>query len=383
MGGDKIVLLDGAGSASRNNNVTDGFMSMIPGLFANIMGNTGKTDPNLIAALANGRNNQDAFGGNGAWWIWIFFLWALMGGRNGFGGFGGNGCCMPYPNGLPENLNNNYGFEMLMQAVQGSRTATEQLASSFNCSISQVQNAICTLQGSIDKVAGQLGTNAQMIINSIQNIGCEIGNQINSCCCNLTSLINQSTCGLQSQINQASNLLQNQINQGNNTIQNQIGQATNNIQNQISQAACTTQGMITQQGYESQLANLNQTNVLQNSLNQGLTNNRETGTNQFNILSAKIDAQTQLLNSQFCELEKREMQREINSLREAKQTLELFSAQQTQTANIISAIKPCPIPAYITCNPYDSTYGQRFYSNNNNCCQNNCCQNNCCGNANV
>lgn len=76
--------------------------------------------------------------------------------------------------------------------------------------------------------------------------------------------------------------------------------------------------MITQQGFDNQLRTLEQTNVLQNNINNGLANNREQSTSQFNILSAKIDAQTQFINEQFCNLEKREMQNEINSLREQK-----------------------------------------------------------------
>lgn len=84
--------------------------------------------------------------------------------------------------------------------------------------------------------------------------------------------------------------------------------------------------MINNQGYENRLETLNQTNTLQNTINQGLANNREQATTQFNILSAKIDAQSQQIQNAFCDLEKREMQHTIDSLREQKQTLELFSA---------------------------------------------------------
>lgn len=60
MGGDKIVLLDGAG-ANGGGAATNGLLSMIPGMFANLIGGN-KMDPNLVAALMNGRNNQDSFG---------------------------------------------------------------------------------------------------------------------------------------------------------------------------------------------------------------------------------------------------------------------------------------------------------------------------------
>lgn len=57
MGGDKIVLLDGAG-ANGGGAATNGLLSMIPGMFANLIGGN-KMDPNLVAALMNGRNNLD------------------------------------------------------------------------------------------------------------------------------------------------------------------------------------------------------------------------------------------------------------------------------------------------------------------------------------
>ena len=45
--GDKIVLLDGMGSGSGS--ATNGLLSMIPGMFANLIGGN-KMDPNLVAA---------------------------------------------------------------------------------------------------------------------------------------------------------------------------------------------------------------------------------------------------------------------------------------------------------------------------------------------
>ena len=272
--GDKIVLLDGMGSGSSS--AANGLLSMIPGMFTSLLGGN-KMDPNLVAALMNGRNNQDQYGGANGWWLWIIVLFWLWGGR-GFGnGFGnGNECCA---NGLPAQLNNDYGRELLMQAIQGNRSAIEQIANALNCTTTQLQSAICNVQGAIDKVAGQVGMTSQAVINAVQQQGCEIGNQISSCCCNLSSLINQST--------------------------------------------CATQNMITQQGFDNQLRTLEQTNVLQNNINNGLANNREQSTSQFNILSAKIDAQSQQIQNAFCDLEKREMQHTIDSLREQKQTLSL------------------------------------------------------------
>jgi hypothetical protein len=42
---------------------------------------------------------------------------------------------------------------------------------------------------------------------------------------------------------------------------------------------------------------------------------------------------------------------------------------QAQTQNIVNQIKPCPIPAYITCNPYSGVGANYVYGfEGNGCC---------------
>lgn len=48
-------------------------------------------------------------------------------------------------------------------------------------------------------------------------------------------------------------------------------------------------------------------------------------------------------------------QNEINALR-------LAASQERQNTYLINELKPCPVPAYITCNPYQS-YGYGSYGN--------------------
>lgn len=262
MGSDKTYIFDGGG--------TSGGLD-IAALVSSMMSNKGM-DPNLVAALMNGNNNRGSWGGDGCWWIWIILLFFCWGG-NGFG-FGGNGA-----NGLPAQLNGDAGRELLMNAIQGNGTAITQLASSLNCSTQQIQNTLCNIQST-------LGMSSQQIINAVQSMGCQIGNQIAECCCNVRQ-------------------------------------------------------DIVKMGYENQLATINQTNVLQSS-----------ASTQFNILGAKIDAQTQIINDRFCQLEMREMQNKIDTLRQENSNLALAASQQAQTANIVSQLRPpCPVPAYIVQNP--------------------------------
>lgn len=68
--------------------------------------------------------------------------------------------------------------------------------------------------------------------------------------------------------------------------------------------------------------------------------------------AAKIDAQTQIINDKFCQLEMREMQNTIQQLREEKQALATSAITQQQTQNIVSQLAPkAPVPAYVVQNP--------------------------------
>lgn len=71
--------------------------------------------------------------------------------------------------------------------------------------------------------------------------------------------------------------------------------------------------------------------------------------------------QTQIINDKFCQLEMREMQNKIDTLRDEKNALQSSALLQQQTSNIVSQIRPCPVPAYLTCNPYGCNGGLNGY----------------------
>lgn len=190
MGTDKTYIFDGGGNSG-------GGMD-IAAIVSSLMGNKGM-DPNLVAALMNGNNNRGAWGGDGCWWIWIillFFCW---------GGWGGNGFGSNNTNGLPAQLNNDAGRELLMNAIQGNGTAINQIASSLNCSTQQLQTTLCNIQS-------QLGMSGQQIINAVQSMGCQIGNQIASCCCDIRTSIERQGAETRLQNCQDMNILTNTMN---------------------------------------------------------------------------------------------------------------------------------------------------------------------------
>lgn len=85
------------------------------------MGGNNSIDPALLMAL----NNNGGFGG--ANWVWILFLWLIWGSN----GWNGN-------NGFSNQLNDNAGREMLMNAIQGNGAAIQNLANLLNTEISTV-----------------------------------------------------------------------------------------------------------------------------------------------------------------------------------------------------------------------------------------------------
>lgn len=143
----------------------------------------------LWASLMNG----GGFGMNGGAWIWPLFLLALWG-NGGFGGFGGWGNGGVGRGGfgfLSNQINEDTGRQLVMQAINNNGDAVRSLASQLNCSIGDVQTAINGLSSQICAVGNQVGMSSQQIINAIERGDCNIAGQIASCCCDLKQLLSQ------------------------------------------------------------------------------------------------------------------------------------------------------------------------------------------------
>ena len=138
-------------------------------------------DPSVLALM----NNNDGFN-NGGWWIWIFFLAMMWGGFGGRGGFGGYGDGTGF---LASQLNNDYGRDVLLQAINGNGLAINQLASTLNCDINAVQTALTSLGTQIQSVGNTVGLSGQQIINAIQAGNCDIASKIAACCCDTKNMI--------------------------------------------------------------------------------------------------------------------------------------------------------------------------------------------------
>ena len=144
------------------------------GLLAPLLQKQG-VDPNVLLAM----KGNHGFGGEGGWFMWVIFLFFLIGwGGNGWGGFGNNG-----RGGLANEINNDYGRGLLMDAIGGNRNALSNLATQSNCTEGQIQNAISSLTSQVQSVGNQVGMSGMQTINALQQGNMQIAQQIANCCC--------------------------------------------------------------------------------------------------------------------------------------------------------------------------------------------------------
>lgn len=246
-------------------------------------------------------------------------------GGNGFGeGFGGaqgaqNIEVQSQLSAIREQMSDNQNTGLLMDAIKGNGAAVGQLASQLNCDFNTLNSAICDVRGSIDKVAGAIGLSSERVVNAVQSGDASISRQLSECCCNVRDAI-------------------------------------------------------TRGNYENQLATLNQTNVLQNSINTVATGQERgfsslgyaTQQQTCDITKAIADSTAQILAGQKA-AEMRELQREIQSLRDEKNAFQSSALIQQQTQNLVNQLRPCPVPAYITCNPFGCQSDNYSYSGSCGC----------------
>lgn len=216
-------------------------------------------DPGLLALM----NNNGGFGGNNAWWlIFLWMMWASNGNGWGNGGFGNNGY-------LANQIANNEGRDLLLQAINGRADALGQLAQITNSSVETVKTNLFTLQSAIQSVGSQVGMSGLEVINAIQAGNATLASQLASCCCeNRLAICNQT------------NALQSTM-------------AANH-------AAATLQAA--QAEAADQLAVCQQTNTLSTQADR----------NANSILGA-IQAQNAMITDQFCQLKERELQNKIDT----------------------------------------------------------------------
>ena len=174
------------------------------GLLAPLLQKQG-VDPNVLLAM----KGNNGFGGEGGWFMWVIFLFFLMGwGGNGWGGFGGNG----RGSGIANEINNDYGRSLLMDAIGGNRNAISNLATQLNCTEGQIQNAISNLTSQVQGVGNSVNMNGMQVINAIQSGNMQIASQLADCCCKVNNNITAMDGNIKLAMCQQTGALNNAIN---------------------------------------------------------------------------------------------------------------------------------------------------------------------------
>lgn len=156
-----------------------------------------------------------------------------------------------------------------------------------------------------------------LLLQAINGNGTAISQLASTLNCDVNSIrtaidsVSSSICQLGNSVNMNSAQIISAINQGNQT-----------LSSQLAQCCCDNKLLVTQQGYENRIALAEQTS----------------------FLGAKIDNQTNVITDKFCDLEKRELQNKIDSLREQNSTLMGQISNANQTAAIQSYVSSLVTP---------------------------------------
>lgn len=255
--------------------------------------NTGSI-PFSIPLPFGGYGNNGFFGnGSGFGSIADLFGLAIIAsmfgwGNNGFGGFGGGWGGNSAAGFLSNQLSNDSGRELIMQAVtnqgEASRTAIQTLSTMLGQDFNLTNAGIQAAQNTLNQIANAQGMSTLQLINAVQSGDAALTSTLQNCC-------------------------------------------------------CQTQKQIMEQGYQSQIATLNQTNQL------GSQADRNT-----NSLLNAINAQTVAMNDQFCQARERDMQAKIDTQAEIITQLRGQIDNANQTAQITGYVNSliAPLQAKVT-----------------------------------
>lgn len=154
--------------------------------------------------FGNGMNGiVDLFG--------LAIIASIFGWNNGGfgGGFGGGNGAAGY---LANQINNDSGRELIMQAVtnqgEASRTAIQTLSTMLGQDFNLVNSAVGNVQNALQTLALQQAVSVPQIINAIQSGDASLASQFQKCCCDNQLAICQQTNALQNAINGVGNQVQ-------------------------------------------------------------------------------------------------------------------------------------------------------------------------------
>lgn len=232
-----------------------------------------------FGGFGNGFGGFGGYGMNGIADLFGLAIIASMfgwnGGGFGNGGFGNGGANTAF---LSSQLSNDAGRELIMNAItsQGdaNRAAVQNLATTLGQDFDLVNAAVQNVQTQLCNLAAQQGMSTLQVINAIQSGDASLSRQLCECCC----------------------------------------------ENRL---------LTTQQGYESQIRTIEQTNIL------GSQADRNTASIQNTLAAMQTN-----ITKEFCDIREREMQSKIDTQADLITQLRGQLDNDRQTAQLFAAINP-------------------------------------------
>lgn len=162
--------------------------------------------------MGNGFGFGGGYGMNGIADLFGLAIIASMFGWNGGGfgnGFGGGNGAAGF---LANQINNDNGRELIMQAVtsqgEASRSAIQNLATMMGQDFNLVNSGVQNVQNALSNLALQQAVSVPQIINSIQSGNSALASQLAQCCCENRLATCEQTNALQNAINGVGNQVQ-------------------------------------------------------------------------------------------------------------------------------------------------------------------------------
>lgn len=303
-------------------------------------------------ALIQGRNNDgvNGFGGDGAWWIILFLIFAMGGWNNGFGGFGGGnfgGVGNEYAwlsNGQKEIMQNtNQGFDTLQLANQltGINSQVQGLSTQLCGCCGDIQQSLCNGFAGVNATVNSGFANAETSANARQMA-------------NMQQSFNNQIATLQGF---------NNVQQGFNQLGSQFADCC--CENRL--ANCQTQNTIQNEGNATRFADANNTRDIIESQNR---NSQAILDKLCQLELDGVKAQLEAKNDLIGQLRQENLYARGQASQVA-QTADLRASQATTANQLVAELRSCPIPA-------QPVYGNTpiFTCNGNNSCGCGCGNNN-------
>lgn len=285
------------------------------------MGN-GMTPADVAAVMGNNRGGYGGFGNNGfsdggAWWLIVLFLFAMNGGwgNGGRGGYGGNGGgCDAVPYMMTEStqaaVQNGFNQQGILNGING---INQTLANGFaDAAVARCNAQTTTLQALSNNQMGLYQT-----LNANQNANTAAMNQLamglQQCCCD-----------------------------------NRAGLA--DLKYTVATENCADRQAISD-GLRDVIAN-------QTANTQALINNQTAGFQaiQDKLCQLELDSYKQKTTEQAAEIVALK-----GAISQTAQTAQIIQDNNAQTANLIRALNPAPVPSYQVPNPYTGCCGNQGY----------------------